>query len=620
MNRRLLIIVLLLLSIFFTACLSTSSEPDIVTGNTVAPLPPTWTSEPAVQPASFDLESGASLYEENCKPCHGETGQGDGPVATGIECPLPDFTQRLDDVTLLDWFNLVSNGTRFPPDPSCPMPAWTNELPLAEDRWNVTAYAYGFADGGETIVAAVDVQGTEEPGASNPTSESPTEAASPEVDETAAPTDEPIADSTTVPTEEAAVAATEEPSDEETLDVFTLTGVITNGTEGATVPENLQLQLYIIALDENDLPVHYYTAEGATDTEGNFVFTDVPIYQGGLFLQTEYAGINQYSSVVLLPVDVEGDSHEVPFIIYETTDDPADIQIFASEAYIGAVTAESVAEIHQIIEYLNTGDKVFIGEDGYTVDLWLPIGANLLDAFAFSIPSWLEQISIGNTTQRFEQFPSEDVLGYRDNFPLFPGIDNNLQVQVFYQLTYDGSVVITQAFPYPVENSLLFSNHTLFLEITGNDIVPTDGTTRNETPYDGYIYTGTLEAGDSMTYRVADTADTPDMSSPPVPSTTTTGADDADDGNSILQDNSSLILSIGILMIIAGGMYLLYDLQKTRILTEAQSKTHATSQRSKDELIAEIAALDDAFEKGEIDGEDYEDRRDALKEDLRRHF
>ena len=85
-----------------------------------------------------------------------------------------------------------------------------------------------------------------------------------------------------------------------------------------------------------------------------------------------------------------------------------------------------------------------------------------------------------------------------------------------------------------------------------------------------------------------------------------------------MQQNSDLILGIGILLVIAGGMFLLYDIQKTRLMMEAG--VQESMPQSRDGLLAEIAALDESYERGEVSQELYGKRREALKEALRRHL
>lgn len=85
---------------------------------------------------------GGELYAANCALCHGETGEGDGPAASGIQPPPADLhadhVQALSDGAL---FYIITHGR-----PDTPMPAWENQLSEIE-RWQVVNYLRTFGDG-----------------------------------------------------------------------------------------------------------------------------------------------------------------------------------------------------------------------------------------------------------------------------------------------------------------------------------------------------------------------------------------------------------------------------------------------------------------------------------------
>jgi mono/diheme cytochrome c family protein len=127
------------LAIFCAACTTLGGEPRIVA--TVPPL--TETPSPAPdrgEPASApDLANGARIYAENCAACHGETGQGDGPVALDTEGMAPrDFTDpaRAREQTPHEWFRTITNGNI-----EKLMPPWRNVL-TEQERWDVALYTY----------------------------------------------------------------------------------------------------------------------------------------------------------------------------------------------------------------------------------------------------------------------------------------------------------------------------------------------------------------------------------------------------------------------------------------------------------------------------------------------
>lgn len=81
------------------------------------------------------LAQGRDLYVQNCVPCHGPTGQGDGPAARRMPVPPADFTQphfaEHPPAQLFDW---VRDGI-----PGRGMPGFAGTL--SEDEiWQVLAY------------------------------------------------------------------------------------------------------------------------------------------------------------------------------------------------------------------------------------------------------------------------------------------------------------------------------------------------------------------------------------------------------------------------------------------------------------------------------------------------
>lgn len=72
---------------------------------------------------------GADLYQENCAPCHGPEGAGDGPVLAEMDQTSRDFTDvdALSDRTPLQWLEITRNGRI-----ENLMPPWENQLSEAQ--------------------------------------------------------------------------------------------------------------------------------------------------------------------------------------------------------------------------------------------------------------------------------------------------------------------------------------------------------------------------------------------------------------------------------------------------------------------------------------------------------
>jgi len=83
------------------------------------------------------LARGAEIYRTNCASCHGDLGQGDGPLARGMDPKPADLAdpEALRDQSPLDFYRRITIGVV-----GTAMPAFETRLP-ASDRWAAALYA-----------------------------------------------------------------------------------------------------------------------------------------------------------------------------------------------------------------------------------------------------------------------------------------------------------------------------------------------------------------------------------------------------------------------------------------------------------------------------------------------
>ena len=132
---------------------------------TIHPAPPDWVAEMeappwVAEPTAQVLERGKPLYEKNCLYCHGESLDGKGPQAAGINYPIPPVDFRdpnsIAGLPLPFVFWKVKEGglqNQF----NSAMPAWgvgiyspeetvhTGDL-TEEEMWQVIAYIFHEAE------------------------------------------------------------------------------------------------------------------------------------------------------------------------------------------------------------------------------------------------------------------------------------------------------------------------------------------------------------------------------------------------------------------------------------------------------------------------------------------
>jgi mono/diheme cytochrome c family protein len=80
------------------------------------------------------LAAGAQLFHENCAPCHGDTGKGDGDTGKIIKKKPANFTDAklMSEETDGSLFWKMSEGRG-------PMPSWKDEL-SDKERWQLVIY------------------------------------------------------------------------------------------------------------------------------------------------------------------------------------------------------------------------------------------------------------------------------------------------------------------------------------------------------------------------------------------------------------------------------------------------------------------------------------------------
>ncbi|MBL8056377.1 MAG: c-type cytochrome, partial [Anaerolineales bacterium] len=122
---------------------------------TSAPVQPSAGTEAPVALAPSGRPSaaeGAALFAEHCAPCHGDTGNGDGPMAANVpggsaavpKFALPDLARQASPQT---WFGVVTQGRldKF-------MPPFNEKLSDTQ-RWNVVAFVYTLSTPPDQIAA-----------------------------------------------------------------------------------------------------------------------------------------------------------------------------------------------------------------------------------------------------------------------------------------------------------------------------------------------------------------------------------------------------------------------------------------------------------------------------------
>lgn len=126
-----------------TACVGLGGEPAIISTRLPAPTPTVTPVTPPVIELGYpatppDLTNGARIYVEHCAGCHGDTGEGNGPVALNAGLVPGSFLDPTSarSQTPHEWFSTITHGRL-----ENLMPPWKDAL-TEQERWDVAMYTY----------------------------------------------------------------------------------------------------------------------------------------------------------------------------------------------------------------------------------------------------------------------------------------------------------------------------------------------------------------------------------------------------------------------------------------------------------------------------------------------
>lgn len=327
-----MLIVFGILSLFVSACGGLSEEPEIV--RTIAPAP---TSDPTAEHlAASDPEAlGEHLFQEHCTACHGNYGQGDGPIVFEAGLDIPDFT---DPATTADQsFEQWTNTIRFGRLDSM-MPPWENAF-TEEEIQAVAQYTYTLHERAAEI-AEVTPESTEA------VAEAPEEA------------------------------------------VGLVYGSLTNGTASGTLPEQLSIGLHVLDSDMQEIA---FETQLVPRDNPNFQFDEVTVRADLTYMVTAIYNDTVFYSDVMFGTPANPALH-LPVTVYDVTNDPSAVTI---DLFLTRVIQDGDEMIfQQLINFKNTSDRMYRADnqlDSFTYEsvlITLPEGAKLLNTIEL-IPRFL---------------------------------------------------------------------------------------------------------------------------------------------------------------------------------------------------------------------------------------
>lgn len=548
---------------------------------------------------------GRALWAENCQPCHGSTGQGDGPTAASIPNPLPDLSaaETGRQSVPADYFDIIKNGRM-----DRMMPPWGNRLSDAE-IWDTVAYVWSLSTdtqnlaAGETVYQnqCAECHGDEGQGAAPEVQANQVDFTDLSAMTQQSQIDLQAAFDSARPHNELANNL----SDEELWQVLDyvrtfsfevaaevaapegsgiLTGQIINGTTGEPVG-NVPVTLHVF---QGNSEIDTLTAE--TNSSGRYTFENLLTEHSILYLvEGTYQDVSYVSPD---PGIFAPDSTEttLDLTVYEPTTNAEAIKITQLH-YLLAFTPNAINAV-QIFVMGNEGNQTFVG-DGETLSFTIPEGAT--DVTFQNDPTGTRFVQTGD--------------GYADTAPIVPGEEGS-SIVVSYNIPYDSDTLAIDL-PLPADTAdlnILMSAQGATLNSDQVEFVETRQVQGGEfSIFNG----GSLAKGDTLSLNLSGLNDL-DFGSVGAAAPGGMGGMAATppvDQNMIRW----VVLGLGGLAIVGAG--LAYPLLRPQLTHQTSVQTDEPELR-RQKLLLMLARLDEAFEAGELDSEVYQRARTKYKTEL----
>ncbi|MDI9636004.1 cytochrome c [Geitlerinema splendidum] len=571
-----------LMAVLLTACGGLSGEPRIV-----ATIPPPPTAAPVSLPATIqpNIAAGERIYVERCAGCHGLGGAGDGELVVSGQVGAPvSFVDAavVRERTPLGWFEVITNGRleRL-------MPPWGDAL-SAQQRWDVTAYIYTlhYEASRESGIdgAAIWAQHCADCHTAPFSAETLFGRSEAQLfQRVASGAGDQSAGTDPMPAFSAAhggvlnddeiyaalahlrlMAFTSDAAPDAGIRTGMLSGRVSNGTAGGEIPAGIPVALFVF--DEQFAPQQY---EATTDETGSFTFDGLSVRAG-----YTYAVGAVYQDRLFFSDFVRGDTAdgglELPVSVYDLTDDPAVLTIV--DMLYQLTPVEEGLQVVQTITYHNSTDRAYSTDEA--------IAENLFASVTVPLPPDAQVIQVPGTRDRYRLLTQPRML--IDTVPALP--DTAHAVQVAFLLPYRDDLHIAQRMPYAVDALVRVQIHPATLAVRSQQLSPMQ-TSADENPASAW-YMGmiVLPAGEMLRFDLAM----------------------AGRGGSLAERLPLIALasSAGLAALVA-GIYVVrrYLLRTPPIETTPESE----------ELIRQIAALDEAHERGELASLAYQRTRGELK-------
>lgn len=614
------IIILIFIAVLLSACDMSLAQDVTPPPGAVQNVQAQPTGGPVFPAQAPDLQNGATIYAQECAPCHGDSGQGDGPmsaqlVSQNITVPALGTLEVAHAAKPADWFSTVTLGNmqKF-------MPPFANKL-SDQERWDVVAYAFSLSSTSEQLnqgeqlfkencadcpielftdqekmaalstdelvkLLAEGVEGLPALGETLSPDElqavaiylrtltfgAPSLAAAPGSTTTTAV---PSAQGTPGETQQAGSAPEATAA---TSTVGLVSGKVVSGSAGE-VPSGTTVTLHGFehSADPNVSPTEVVTQTAETDASGAYQFEDVDFPDGRIFLaEASYQGIAFQSGVVVSKAGATELS--IPDImVYENTTDSGGLVVEQLHLSFDMAVDGSV-QVFELFTISNKSDKAYVFATDGTSLPFMPL------------PEGATNVGLEISQDSAPLLPTEN-----DEFAIPPS-DQFYSLIAYFNLPYDKSLDLKQPLALPVTSALVIVPEGIKVK---SDQLTDEGLQQTQQGFNVQTYSASsLSAGSpfevSLSGKVKSAASV---------------------------DNRQVLLigagAFGLVLILAGVWMFFRDRGRQEDEDFDEGEESEDEFENTEEIMDAIIALDDLYRAKKIPDEAYQKRRAELKERLK---
>ncbi len=579
-----------------------------------------WAQEQVSPPAATpDAGNGLDLFAERCAACHGPTGQGDGEMAAQLPRPPAALGSQafVDEAVPAAMFDVITHGIIEAGMPPFGPPG--NSDPLTEqERWDLVAavFSLGTAESSLQMGQAVYEASCQECHAADGSGAdgaldlrdagywlersnrqvAAAIAALPDHEQLALEEGTPLQAATSYARSFSYLYASPLAAFEP-LEAATISGVVTNETTSQPLQAGTPATLSAFTADFQPS----MTLTTTLDSEGGYSFDLTMTPPDLVYVVTvQHEGLSYGSDFGRLERDNPTLTLDIP--VYDLSTDAASVTV--DQLHIIVQFGDGLVQVSELYQFSQNATVVYVGDSGFTSDGTVRI----------SLPPAAESPAFDRSFGGMESFfPAENIIStgpneWSDTVPLRPG-PGSLSLLTRYSMPYDDHLALNHPVHYPVRSV--------------NLVLPDAGVSVSGAGWQGGEPQMMGSAGAFLTYNLADIAPGQEVAftlqgTPRV--VTAPGAAVAPQRN----QTSELLLGGGVLLLaLAAGAFVVRQWQSREQEPDEDDWPDETGSLEstavpdlRQELLRRIAALDDAYDAGELSQTEYKTERAALKDEL----